>query len=55
MMIAGLMADDQTSIFNLYHIDRGYESPVEKLRSVGAVMERVPLDQNESMRVSEVL
>jgi UDP-N-acetylglucosamine 1-carboxyvinyltransferase len=36
MVLAGLAATGQTRVFNLSHIDRGYERLVEKLRGVGA-------------------
>lgn len=36
LIIAGLAAEGETIISNTYHIDRGYDNIVEKLRSVGA-------------------
>ncbi len=36
MVLAGLAATGRTRIFNLAHIDRGYERLVEKLQGVGA-------------------
>ena len=41
MILAGLVAEGETRIGDLYHIDRGYENIVEKLRSLGADIERV--------------
>lgn len=41
MILAGLVADGETSIGDLHHIDRGYENIVEKLRGLGADIERV--------------
>lgn len=41
MVIAGLVADGETEISNLKHIDRGYESLVEKLKSIGADITRI--------------
>ncbi len=41
MMIAGLMAEGVTKIENVYHIDRGYENLVEKLKNVGAAIQRI--------------
>ncbi len=41
MVIAGLAADGTTEISDIYHIERGYESIVEKLRAVGADIEKV--------------
>lgn len=36
LVIAGLMADGETIIHNAYHIYRGYDSIVDKLRALGA-------------------
>lgn len=36
LVIAGLMAEGETTIHDAYHIYRGYESIVEKLRNLGA-------------------
>jgi len=41
LVLAGLVADGETIIERVYHIDRGYEGIVEKLRAVGAEIERV--------------
>ncbi len=40
MVIAGLMAEGQTTIHNLEYLDRGYEAFIEKLKSLKAVIER---------------
>lgn len=40
MVIAGLMANGVTEVFNLNYIDRGYENFVEKLKAVGAQITR---------------
>ena len=40
LVLAGLAAKGQTIIERVYHIDRGYEKIEEKLRSVGAEIER---------------
>lgn len=40
LVLAGLAAKGQTIIERVYHIDRGYEKIEEKLRSVGADIER---------------
>ena len=39
LVIAGLMADGETVIHNAYHIYRGYDSIVNKLRALGADIE----------------
>jgi UDP-N-acetylglucosamine 1-carboxyvinyltransferase len=41
LVLAGLVANGETVIERVYHIDRGYEGIVEKLRGVGADIERV--------------
>lgn len=41
LVMAGLVADGVTTVSDIYHIDRGYERFVEKLRSLGAHVGRV--------------
>jgi len=41
LVIAGLMAEGETHISRLYHLDRGYENFVDKLTAVGAKLKRV--------------
>jgi UDP-N-acetylglucosamine 1-carboxyvinyltransferase len=41
LVLAGLVASGETIIDRVYHIDRGYESIVEKLQAVGADIERL--------------
>lgn len=41
LVIAGLAAEGETRIHDIYHIDRGYEDYVGKLRSLGARVDRV--------------
>ena len=41
LIIAGLIADGQTELYNLSHIDRGYENIEQKFRNLGAKIERV--------------
>ncbi len=42
LILAGLAAEGQTQVNRVYHLDRGYEHVEEKLRAVGAKIERVP-------------
>ncbi len=42
LVIAGLVAEGQTCINRVYHIDRGYECIEEKLQILGANITRVP-------------
>jgi len=41
LVLAALVANGETTIERVYHIDRGYEHIVEKLSAVGANIERV--------------
>jgi len=41
LVLAALCAEGETLIDRVYHIDRGYETIVRKLRSVGADIERI--------------
>lgn len=40
MVIAGLLAEGETTIQNIYQIDRGYERIEQRLQSIGANIER---------------
>ncbi|HEY9037041.1 MAG TPA: UDP-N-acetylglucosamine 1-carboxyvinyltransferase [Pseudomonadales bacterium] len=42
LVIAGLVADGQTLVDRIYHIDRGYECIEEKLQQLGANIRRLP-------------
>ncbi len=44
LVLAGLCASGETLIDRVYHIDRGYETIVRKLSSVGANIERISED-----------
>ena len=41
LVLAGLVAEGETDVSAIHHIDRGYENFVDKLRSLGARIERV--------------
>lgn len=41
LILAGLAAEGETVVSRVYHLDRGYERVEEKLRAVGAHIERV--------------
>ena len=41
LIIAGVIAEGKTEIYNLEHIDRGYENIEEKFRNLGALIDRV--------------
>jgi UDP-N-acetylglucosamine 1-carboxyvinyltransferase len=41
LVIAGLVAEGETMIDRVYHLDRGYEQMEAKLRGLGADIERI--------------
>ena len=47
MLIAGMCAEGRTVIEEIYHIERGYEKVVEKLRNVGADIEKVDFPDDD--------
>ncbi|GEM02393.1 UDP-N-acetylglucosamine 1-carboxyvinyltransferase [Halolactibacillus halophilus] len=51
LVLAGLIAEGQTTVTNLYHIDRGYVDFVGKLKALGANIVRV---KDESIQAVEV-
>jgi len=42
LVLAGLVAEGETTVDRIYHIDRGYENIEEKLSGLGAQIRRVP-------------
>ena len=45
LVVAGLVAEGETLIDRIYHLDRGYDAMEAKLASVGARIERVKYRQ----------
>jgi UDP-N-acetylglucosamine 1-carboxyvinyltransferase len=41
LVIAGLVAQGETVVERIYHLDRGYDQMESKLRGIGADIERV--------------
>ena len=41
MILLGLVATGETSVYDIYHIDRGYNDFVGKMKSLGANIERI--------------
>lgn len=41
LLLAGLVAEGETKVLRIYHIERGYEDIVNKLRALGAEIERL--------------
>lgn len=48
LVLAALVANNTTTIDRVYHIDRGYERIEEKLRALGASIERISLGESTS-------
>jgi UDP-N-acetylglucosamine 1-carboxyvinyltransferase len=46
LVIAGLIADGETVVRRVYHLDRGYERIEKKLAGVGADVERIKLTED---------
>ena len=42
LIMAGLVAEGETEVQRIYHIDRGYEIIEEKLALLGANIKRIP-------------
>ncbi len=47
LVLAGIVAEGETKIYGVEHIDRGYEDYVGKLRSLGADIRRCPADDSD--------
>jgi len=47
LILAGLVAEGETIVNRVYHLDRGYERLEEKLKSVGADIERIKDNEEE--------
>jgi len=45
LIMAGLYATGETWVQRIYHLDRGYERFDDKLRTIGAQIERLPAEQ----------
>ena len=41
LVIAGLLAEGETTVERIYHLDRGYDQMEDKLKALGADIERV--------------
>jgi UDP-N-acetylglucosamine 1-carboxyvinyltransferase len=41
LVIAGLVAEGETLVDRIYHLDRGYEALEKKLSALGARVERI--------------
>lgn len=48
LVLAGLVAEGETEVGSLYHIDRGYDNLVLKLQRLGADIVRVNIEEEEN-------
>jgi UDP-N-acetylglucosamine 1-carboxyvinyltransferase len=55
LVLAGLVADGETVVDRIYHIDRGYECIEEKLAQLGARIRRVPETHFEGPVMMDVM
>ena len=46
LVLAGLVAVGNTLVRDIYHLDRGYERLVEKLKELGATIEWLPIKES---------
>jgi UDP-N-acetylglucosamine 1-carboxyvinyltransferase len=49
LVIAALCAEGFTEVSHVHHIDRGYPNFEDDLRSVGALVERVPAPEEDDL------
>lgn len=47
LVVAGLAADGETTVRNVHFVDRGYEGFEERLNSLGAKVERLPIAETD--------
>ena len=45
LVMAGMLADGQTDVLRIYHLDRGYEDLEDKLRDAGISIQRAEYDE----------
>ncbi len=55
LVLAALVADGDTVVDRIYHIDRGYECIEEKLQQLGAKIQRVPENHFQSDVMMDVM
>lgn len=53
LILAGLVADGVTEVTELHHVDRGYVDIVGKLRALGADIQRIQVDEEETTAVQQ--
>jgi UDP-N-acetylglucosamine 1-carboxyvinyltransferase len=47
LVLAGMVADGETHVLRVYHLDRGYENLEGKLAAAGISIRREPYDEFE--------
>jgi len=55
LILAGLIAEGETEVHRVYHLDRGYEKIEEKLSLLGADIERLPETKSEEISAAAEL
>ncbi len=55
LVIAGLAAEGLTEVLRIYHLDRGYEDLVGKLRGLGAQVGRASDDERDPLKLRHAL
>lgn len=53
LVLAGLIAEGETEIHDIYHIERGYSSLVDKLRGLGADIRRETVEEETVYKLDE--
>lgn len=53
LVLAGMVADGETHVLRIYHLDRGYERLEEKLSGAGIAIDRVQYDEFAQPETSE--
>ncbi|WP_134683441.1 UDP-N-acetylglucosamine 1-carboxyvinyltransferase [Brevibacillus migulae] len=53
LILAGLIAEGETEVFGLHHLDRGYVRFTEKLQQLGAQVERVVHEEQQAVQEKE--
>ncbi|WP_139491105.1 UDP-N-acetylglucosamine 1-carboxyvinyltransferase [Brevibacillus dissolubilis] len=53
LVLAGLVAEGDTEVSGLHHLDRGYVNFTEKMRALGADIERVSMEEQPKAEVAE--
>lgn len=50
LVVAGLVADGYTTIDSIQYIERGYECFEDKMGALGAIMEKIPVDDERAIQ-----